>query len=258
MLTDAPIEPQRTPSFDLNCDLGEGETPTRTAALLSWVDSTSIACGGHAGDDASMRGCLELGKSHGVRVGAHPGLPARGDFGRGPVGRMDAVQLRTLLREQVGRLAEHAERAGVPLHHVKLHGTLYHVVDADPGLTQAYLDCVAGNWPGLRVYARAEGGVVAAARHRATTPEVWAEGFLDRGYRADATLVPRHEAGAMLPGTEAVLTRLADLRERRGCRTVDGEWVNLRVRTLCVHGDNPAALSLLEGVRRVMPRRRGD
>lgn len=245
------------PRFDLNCDLGEGEPPARTAALLALVDSANLACGGHAGDDDTMRRGLELARRHGVRPGAHPGLPVREDFGRGPAGPLSPDQLESLLLEQVGRLARHAASLGVALHHVKLHGSLYHAVEADPSLARACLAVIAGNWPGLRVYGRAGGALECEARRTSPSVEVWPEGFLDRGYRADGGLVARGEPGAMIDSVDAVLNRLSDLRERGGCRSADGAWVSLRPKTLCLHGDGPHALEFLEAIRRVMPRPAG-
>jgi UPF0271 protein len=248
------------PAFDLNCDLGEGEGPDRAAALMAQVDSANIACGGHAGDDASMRWCLETAARLGVRAGAHPGFPSRQDFGRGQAGAsgLTVAGLEQLLAEQVGRLADHAARAGVGLRHVKLHGALYHAVERDETLAGAYLSLMASRWPGLRVFALAGGVVERQAAHGGSGVEVWAEGFLDRGYQDDRTLVPRGDPGAMLENPGSVVERVKDLRERGGCRSVSGRWLELRPRTLCVHGDGARALEFLEAIRGVMTRRSGE
>lgn len=241
--------------FQLNCDLGEGEPPERTAALFEFVDAANVACGGHAGDDRSMGRCLELAARNSVHLGAHPGYPNREDFGRSSArGGLTVSRLEELLSAQVERLASLARDAGVVLHHVKLHGALYHDVETDRPLATAYLRIVASRWPGLRVFARAGGSVESVAQELGSEVEVWSEGFLDRGYREDGTLVPRGEPGSMLEDPALVLERLADLRGRGGCRATGGGWVALSPRTLCVHGDGPRALDLLAAVREVMPR----
>lgn len=234
-----------TPAIDINCDLGEGEPEPRTGALMARVDSVNIACGAHAGDAATMRRCLTLARRWNVRVGAHPGLPDREGFGRRGAGDLGVAGLKALLAEQVGALEHWARTEGVRLHHVKLHGALYHEVESRPDLARALLDWMAVEHPGVRLYARAGGGVLSAARESASGVEVWPEGFLDRAYRKDGTLVPREQPGALLEGTRTVLSRWRDLRERGGVWSIEGCWVPLMVRTVCLHGDGAESLERL-------------
>lgn len=235
--------------IDLNSDLGEGEPAVHTAALMAGIDSANIACGGHAGSVDTMSRCLDLAAHHGVHAGAHPGVPGTGGFGRVAGARLSPGDLRALLHDQVGPLMAlaAARLPGRELHHIKLHGALYHATDADPDLADAYLDEVARSWPGLRFYARAGGTVAREAEARGLP--VWGEAFLDRGYAADGTLVPRNRPGALLTTVEEVRARLADLREREGCRAIDGRWIPLRARTFCLHGDTPRALDFLAAIR---------
>lgn len=243
--------------FELNCDLGEGESPERTEALLARVDLANIACGGHAGDEATMLRCLELALRHHVRPGAHPGLCHRRDFGRGEGANVTEKVLADLLVDQVGRLLRCAENVGISLHHIKLHGALYHAVETDPGLAGAYLGIVRRLWPGLRIIAFAGGAVEQLARverdRNQGGVEIWSEGFLDRGYRDDATLVPRSETGALLDDPNLVRERLLDLLTKGGCRSVSGRWLTLGPRTLCVHGDGRRAVEMLDVVRAHLP-----
>lgn len=246
--------PEPEAEFDLNCDLGEGEPPERTLALLDLVDSANLATGGHAGDERSLRFGLENARLRNVHAGAHPGLPARGDFGRSTPPPLTPGDLRALLADQLGRFAALASDLGVPWHHVKLHGALYHAVDADPDLARAFLEFVVRHWPGRAVYARC-GGEVQAAAARVPGAVVWAEAFLDRAYADDGTLVPRGAPGALVTEPADVCRRLADLRTRAGLPTAGGGWVSLQPRTLCLHGDSPRAVECLLEIRREMPRR---
>ena len=110
----------------INCDLGEWEAPETTRELMSLIDAANIACGGHAGDEERMKWCVDLAAEFGVLVGAHPGLAEAG--GRGEeLPKPDGF--RDLLEEQCARL----EKIANGLHHVKLHGTLYHAVEKWPG-----------------------------------------------------------------------------------------------------------------------------
>src|ERR1041385_2748764 len=149
--------------LDLNCDLGEGEPLARTRALMRWITSANIACGGHAGDVKSMEACVRLAKQFGVRVGAHPGPWDRDDFGRGSV-RMTPDELELLLLQQVGALERMARAHRVPLHHIKLHGALYHLSETDSALGRRYLECVGRWWPSAKIYARAGGAIKQRAR----------------------------------------------------------------------------------------------
>jgi UPF0271 protein len=158
--------------MDLNCDLGEGEPAARTRALMRWITSANIACGGHAGDAETMIDCLRLCAKHGVRAGAHPGFPNRGTMGRGEIS-ITPAELRTLLLHQVGGLATLALAGNTPLTHIKLHGTLYHASDHSTALARAYLETVRAYWPELTIYARA-GGMVAGLARRLRMP-VWPE-----------------------------------------------------------------------------------
>ena len=100
--------------FDLNCDLGEREPLARTRALMRWITSANVACGGHAGDACSMERCVCLAKEFKVRLGAHPGLAAK--FGRGDV-QITPPELQQLLETHVGALEQIARTHRVKLHH---------------------------------------------------------------------------------------------------------------------------------------------
>ncbi len=231
---------------DLNGDLGEGEPFERTQALLRALDSANIAAGGHAGDEDSIRRCLAACRELGVRAGAHPGWPSRANFGRDPLASVSPGQLEALLGEQVERVARLAREEGVALHHVKLHGALYHAVDQSLELARTYLRNLRTSWPGVIVYGRAGGRLTELGASEGVT--VWAEGFLDRGYAADGTLIPRGQSGALLSAAEAV-QRWREFRQRGGWHSVDGTFLALAPRTLCVHGDSAECLEILRQVR---------
>jgi len=164
--------------IDINCDLGEGESPTRTRRLMCWITSANVACGGHAGDLATMGACVKFARQRRVRLGAHPGPWSRGDFGRGAV-ELDPDALELLLLHQVGALERIARSNGVRLHHIKLHGALYHATESSGALRRRFVSTVARWWPGAKIYARA-GGTVARLARKLGVP-VWEEAF--RGSR---------------------------------------------------------------------------
>ena len=238
-----------TAGWDLNCDLGEGEPWTRTRALLRQVTSANVACGGHAGDALTMERVVVEAKALGVRLGAHPGVP--GEFGRGEV-TLSPGKLQTLVLQQAGGLAQLAKRHGSRLHHIKLHGALYHAVENDDALGRAYVETVARWFPQVTIYSRA-GGLVLTLAHKAGIT-AWAEGFIDRAYRADGQLVPRNQDGALLTRTRDITERLREWRQTGGWKSLDGTWVAVPAQTLCLHGDTPGAVTLARAIRRAIDR----
>ena len=233
--------------WDINCDLGEGEPVARTRSLMRWVTSANVACGGHAGDVPTMERCALLSVRHGVRLGAHPGVAS--GFGRGAVS-VAVPEFERLLLHQVGALQAVSRACRVRLHHVKLHGSLYHEVERNAPLRTAYLESMSRWFPGLKVFALAGGMVAAEAQRFGVT--VWEEGFLDRGYRDDGTLVPRGEPDALLTGVGPRRGRLERLRDGGDLLSVDGRPVAVRPRTLCVHGDSPDSIALARLARRML------
>lgn len=233
--------------MELNCDLGEGEAPELTAALCSWVRRINVACGGHAGSDLSMAACTRLARAHGLLLGAHPGFP--GAFGRGEV-HVDPGSLVELVESQVFRLELHAAQEGMDLFHLKLHGALYHAVEQDPGLAQAIANWARDERPGLELVGLPSGCLAPAAR-AAGVPFV-PEGFLDRGYRPDGSLVPRGQPGATLSGQDAFARRMNRWLDTGGVDAVDGTWIRLDVRTWCVHADTPDALAAVVTAARAL------
>lgn len=235
--------------WDLNCDLGEGEPLARTRALMQWITSANVACGGHAGNAATMRACVRLAKQFGVRLGAHPGPWSRDDQGRGPT-RLTPDKLELLLLQQVGALQTLARAEGVRLHHIKLHGALYHATEVREALRRRYLRVVADHWPRVIVYARAGGRVARLGRRLGL--RIWEEVFADRGYRDDGTLVPRGEPGALETNARAVASRVRSLIEAGMIVSVSGRRLALPGRTLCVHSDTPGAVRLVRRIARLL------
>jgi UPF0271 protein len=174
----------------LNIDAGELEDEPEE--LWASAHAVNIACGGHAGDAASMARALERCVRYGTRAGAHPSYPDRAGFGRAAMA-MGAEALAASVATQCAALAEVAMRVGVTLEHVKPHGALYHAANGDPELARAVID---GALRGLApVCAKPavlgpERGALRAATGACGLPFV-AEGFADRGRRADGSLVPR-------------------------------------------------------------------
>lgn len=221
--------------MDLNADLGEGAP--NDLALLDLVTSASVACGFHAGGPQSM---VDTARSAGVRevaVGAHPSYPDREGFGRRDM-EMHADALSAVVAYQVGAMAAAADLAGTAMRFVKPHGSLYNRATVSPEVAAAVVEGIASvgalggpvavlGLPGSELLRRASvAGLV-----------VYREGFADRAYAEDGTLVDRSEPGAILHDPDAIRRQVLDLA------------LGDQVDSICIHGDNPEAPGLARIVR---------
>jgi len=234
----------------LNSDLGEGIG--NEARIMPLIDQANIACGGHAGDEETMRECVRLAREHGVEIGAHPGYPDRENFGRRSM-QLEEEQLRELLAEQIGRLREIARAEGVDLAYVKPHGALYNDMMRDPELFERIVAAVAEIDPKLRlmILSTPEGERYEAIARRYGIGLIH-ELFADRHYTPEGKLVPRSEPDAVIHDPEDVLERIRHYRERGHLLCRKGTPLKLRGDSLCVHGDNPEAIALVEALRGVL------
>lgn len=233
-----------TRRIDFNCDVGEGCGDD--AAILPWVSSASIACGGHAGDDDTMRATLRLCREHGVAAGAHPGYEDREHFGRRALDLPRGTIVR-LVREQVLRLAAIADAEGVRLAHVKPHGALYNRAADDAAVADAIVEAVAGLGIPLALYALS--GSRLAAAGEAAGLRVAHEVFAERGYGRDARLLPRGRPGAVVASLEDAVGQARELAGHGRVASADGHALALRADTLCLHGDRADAAAFARALR---------
>ncbi|RKP58550.1 5-oxoprolinase subunit PxpA [Pararobbsia silviterrae] len=230
--------------IDLNADLGEG--CDNDAALLDLVSSANIACGWHAGGADVMRASVAAAIARGVAVGAHPSFNDPANFGRTEIALPPNAVYAAVLY-QLGALAAFARAEGGRVAHVKPHGAMYNQAARDPAMADAIVAAVRDFDPSIAVFGLANAELVAAARRAGLTSIE--EAFADRGYRADGSLVPRSQPGALLDDEDLVLERtIAMIRERR-VQSVDGHWVPLNAQTICLHGDGPHALAFARRIR---------
>ncbi len=219
---------------DLNCDLGEG--CPHDAELMPLITSANIACGFHAGDPATVHATLMLAARHGVQVGAHPGFADREHFGRRELSRTES-QIFEECVYQLGALAGLARAVGVALRYVKPHGALYNMACRDDAYARPIVESVALYGLGLVALPNSRLEALSAGR----CPFV-REGFADRRYLPDGSLVPRSRPDALVTEPVEAVRQAEWLLRDKG------------VRTLCVHGDNPQAVVFLRELRAALAR----
>jgi 5-oxoprolinase (ATP-hydrolysing) subunit A len=238
--------------IDLNADLGEGFgrwALTDDDALLAVVTSANVACGFHAGDPSTMRRVCERAVEVGVRIGAQVSYRDLAGFGRRAMD-VPPDELADEVTYQIGALAAFAVAAGDRVRYVKPHGALYNRIVGDEEQAAAVVDGVVRAGGALPVLGL-PGSAVLRAAAGAGLPTV-TEGFVDRGYEADGTLVSRRRPGALLPDEEAIVRQAVRLATAGEVVAVTGEVVAARPRSLCVHGDTPGAAALAVAVRNAL------
>jgi UPF0271 protein len=229
-------------SVDLNADVGEGMDD---AALLPYVTSANVACGLHAGDPTTMDQTVLLALARGVRVGAHPGYPDRANFGRVFV-EMSADDIENLVVFQVAALQGFVRSRGGRVTHVKPHGALYHSAAEFPDVARAIAEGVRRVGTDL-VLVGAAGSLLIGAGEDAGLG-VAEEAFADRRYRADGTLVPRGQPGALLLDPDEAAEQAVKLARDGVAVAQDQTLVPVRADTICLHGDTPGAVEIAKRI----------
>ncbi len=238
---------QRILAIDLNADLGEGGA--HDDEILACVSSVNIACGGHAGDVASMTVAVAAAMQHGVAIGAHPSFPDRENFGRTEMSLAPEI-LHTELIAQITALQNVVAAAGGHLRHVKPHGALYNQAARDAALAQVVVNAIAAVDTDLRVVGLADSALIHVARNAgmATVEEV----FADRRYDAQKKLISRSMPNACIEDIEEALRQVLLFVEEKKVLSVDGKLLDIVADTICLHGDGKHALALALLTRRTL------
>lgn len=230
--------------IDLNCDLGEGAG--HDAELMPLITSANIACGAHAGDEATMRATVLLALQHGVAIGAHPGYADREHFGRRELAlKPDAVC--DLVATQTRALQQIATECGGRVVQVKPHGALYNLASRDAVVARAVAEGVRACGTELILFGLAGGALIAAGA--ACGLRVAQEVFADRTYQADGSLTPRSQSGALIADETIAVAQARRFVAEGRVRAVSGGEVNVRADTLCLHGDGAHAVTFARKIR---------
>ena len=240
---------------DLNSDVGESFGIYKIGSdeeVIPLISSANIACGFHAGDPSVMKRTLDIAGKNGVGPGAHPGLPDLMGFGRR---KMDVSleEIRDYVIYQVGALQAVACSQGFKLQHVKPHGALYNMAVANTDIWEVFAEVLSVLDNNMILVALAGPNrkylEAMAARH---SIRIAFEFFADRAYNPDGSLVSRSTPGAVLHHGGEVADRIVKLVSEGTVTAIDGSEMVLNAETICVHGDNPEALSLVRKIREAL------
>ncbi|PRY90356.1 5-oxoprolinase subunit PxpA [Mongoliibacter ruber] len=231
--------------LDINCDLGEGLT--NDEVLMPYLDSCNIACGGHAGDENSILKAIQSAKQHQVKIGAHPSFPDRANFGRKVID-ISEDELKNSLKAQLDLFFEIAAKQGLKVNHIKPHGALYNLAAKNKTIASLILGLIKDSFQGTTLYCPPQSEMEMLAKKYEVT--VFREVFADRSYQDDGSLTSRDLPNAVLVSSDAVILHLKWIIEKSRIKTVSGKTIPVLADTVCIHGDNPAALSILQAIHK--------
>ena len=238
--------------IDLNSDLGESfgaYTLGMDEQLMHYITSANVACGWHAGDPGVMQKTLHAAVQKGVAVGAHPGYPDLLGFGRREM-KITPDEAYTYVLYQLGALDAFARVEGCNIQLIKPHGALYNQACKDEKLAGAICRAARAFSDDLIVLAPYNSAFRTAAE---TIGQPFAaEFFADRAYLPVGSLVPRSQPGAVIHDPELACQRVLKMAREGVVTCIDGTALQMRCASVCVHGDNEAALASVKMIRQAL------
>jgi len=239
-------------SVDLNCDLGEWRSddgPDLDKAIMPYISSCNIACGGHIGDEITMRWTVILAKKNNVKIGAHPSYPDRIGFGRRQL-EMQPEKLKNSIKNQILSLKEIAETEGMKLHHVKPHGALYNAASKYRDIAKTIAEAIKELSLDVVVYGQ-QGSEFEKAVLR-NDLKFRSEVFADRTYENDLSLRSRDEDGAVLHQKEEVLTQIFKIVIEEKVIAYSGKELPINAETICLHSDTKGSKELARNIHQFL------
>ncbi len=232
-------------SIDINCDMGESYGNFEVgndAALLPYISTCSIACGFHGGDPLHIEKTLKSALQYPVSIGAHPAYPDLQGFGRRYM-QLSTEELTATVKYQVAALKGMTESLGGKISYVKPHGALYNTIAIQKEEAKAVINALQSIDSQLALMGLAGSKLEKWAKEMQI--EFIAEAFIDRVYEADGSLRSRSKVGAVIHTPEIATAQVLSILQHQKVSTYIGEEIPLKAQSFCIHGDNPAALSIL-------------
>ncbi|NMH88801.1 5-oxoprolinase subunit PxpA [Flavivirga algicola] len=230
-------------AIDINVDVGEGMG--NESQLMPYISSCNIACGGHAGDQDTMRQVIRLAKKHHVKIGAHPSFPDKVNFGRIPV-EMPCAALFKSIKGQVDNLLDILREEHRSLHHIKPHGALYNLAAVDEKVANIIIEVVKTMVLPIKLYVPYK-SVIEKLAIAQNIPIIY-EAFADRNYNEDLTLVSRKETNASIHDEDYLFAHILSILSKQKVKTITGKMLDIKAQTFCIHGDNPNAINLIKNL----------
>ena len=231
-------------AININADLGE--MTGKDEQIMPYISSCNIATGGHIGNTDSIQKAISLALKHDVKSGAHPSYPDLQNFGR-ITPEISTDNLKKSLVQQLLTFYKIAAQNNVDVHHIKPHGALYHDVINDKNKADLFLGVLNDLEIKTSIYTSKNGFLyqLGSEKHNCYT-----EGFIDRRYNTDLSLVSRNQANALIESPEEVWNQLRSMLFLNKINVISGEMIDLKVDTFCIHGDHPKAVEILKYIQK--------
>jgi UPF0271 protein len=233
-----------TQNVDINSDVGEGIG--NESQLMPHISSCNIACGGHAGNEETMKSAVQLAKHYKVKIGAHPSFPDKENFGR-KVMEMPCVVLYKSIKEQVEDLMSILKEEHLALHHVKPHGALYNLAVTDEKVANVIVEVMKSLGLLIKLYVPF-GSKIADIAIENNVPITY-EAFADRNYNADLTLVSRQEKEALIEDEDVMFEHVFRMYTHGKVKVISGQEIPIKADTFCIHGDSPNAVNMIKNLK---------
>ena len=229
----------------INCDLGEGVASE--SLLLNFIDRASVACGGHYGNYDTISHTIQQASAKNIFCGAHPSFPDKENFGRKPIDITPEKLLDSIIN-QLTLFLEAASKNNIEIDHIKAHGALYNLMMEDMELAETLLG--ARDKLGLTCPVFALCKSTFYQQFHSQVP-LLTEAFVDRKYTSDYKLTSRSMQGAVIQQPDEAHRQFTAFRNHTAFYSIEAEELKLAPDTVCIHGDNPAAVSILQHIRNV-------
>ena len=240
-------------NIKLNCDMGEGfgaYSMGLDEKIMPYIDMANLACGFHASDPVTMHKSIKLCKEHDIQIGCHPSYPDLVGFGRREM-NCSAEEIVAFILYQLGALTALCKSYDLKVQYLKPHGALYNSMMKDENIFKAIAKAIAKFDTNIKLMilssAKNDEYAEIASKYRIN---LLYEVFADRAYTNEGSLVSRSEPNAVISNSEEVIKRMKQLSKKGAIKSIEGKKLKLQADTLCVHGDNKAALKLIKSLHK--------
>lgn len=229
--------------ISLNSDMGEGLDNDHK--IMPMISLCNVACGGHAGNEETMKRVVDLALQHNVCIGAHPSFPDRKNFGRKIID-ISLPKLKDSLYQQIETFLNIIEQNNAILYHIKPHGALYHLISSSQIHAEMIIDLLESLKLKCYLFVPYKSNVAQIVE--STEVPFIIEAFLDRAYHHDYSLVSRDIEGSVLSDANEIVNRLSSMALENRLKTYEGELIDIKAETYCIHSDSPNVVEILEHV----------
>ena len=235
--------------ININCDLGEKSkfhSTENDPDLLNIVNSANIACGYHAGDEATMSKVIDISIKNDVSIGAHPSFKDPDNFGRKRMS-LNSNEIRKLIFDQYEILQAVASKYSENVTHIKPHGALNNMACEDIDLATTIAKAINEISKDM-IYLVPTGSKMETAAKKLNM-KIACEIFADRNYEDDGNLVSRSKSNALITDPEQAKIHVLQMVKSQSINCLSGKQIPCKIDSVCIHGDNKSSLATAKSIK---------